>query len=82
MINAGEARQDPNIVTGMFYLNGHYVYILFDTGVDKSFVSNKIIHLFPLTSTPLKTKYSIELANGKLIEANSVIQGCTLELAK
>nr|GEU52769.1 putative reverse transcriptase domain-containing protein [Tanacetum cinerariifolium] len=36
MMGAKEARQDPNIVTGAFTLNNHYVTTLFNSGVVKS----------------------------------------------
>jgi hypothetical protein len=39
VLNANEARQDTNIVTGTFPLNTHYAFVLFDSGADKSFVS-------------------------------------------
>ena len=41
MIGAGDARKDPNVVTGTFLLNNHYASILFDTGADLSFVSTE-----------------------------------------
>ncbi|GKE96779.1 hypothetical protein Tco_1581634 [Tanacetum coccineum] len=39
MLGAEEARQDPNIMTGMLTLNNYYVTTLFDSGADYSFVS-------------------------------------------
>ncbi|GJW72416.1 hypothetical protein Tco_0129333 [Tanacetum coccineum] len=38
MLGTEEARQDPNIVTGMFTLNNHFATTLFDSGADYSFV--------------------------------------------
>ncbi|GJY84112.1 putative reverse transcriptase domain-containing protein, partial [Tanacetum coccineum] len=43
MLGAEEARQDPNIVMGMFTLNDHYATTLFDSGADYSFVSTTFI---------------------------------------
>ena len=82
MIGAQEAREDPNIVTGTFLANNHYASILFDTGADRSFVSNEFSSLLGITPTALTHKYTIELANGKLIETNQILQGCTLSLAE
>ncbi|GKE52756.1 putative reverse transcriptase domain-containing protein, partial [Tanacetum coccineum] len=74
----GEANQEPNVVAGMFLLNNHYASILFDTGADRSFVSTTFSPLIDIVPTALDTKYTIELADGKLIGTNSIIQGCTL----
>ncbi|GKF19934.1 putative reverse transcriptase domain-containing protein, partial [Tanacetum coccineum] len=38
-LNAVEAVQDPNVITGTFSLNDHFVTILFDSGADFSFIS-------------------------------------------
>ena len=55
VIGAGEARQDPNVVTGKFLINNHYASILFDTGADYSFVSNEFKHLLGLEANKLDT---------------------------
>ncbi|KAD3640233.1 hypothetical protein E3N88_29456 [Mikania micrantha] len=79
-IGAIEARHDVNIVTGTFLLNNLYASVLFDTGADKSFISPEFASLLSLPTVDLETPYVIELANGKLIKTNSVIQGCSLNL--
>ncbi|KAD5802711.1 hypothetical protein E3N88_14071 [Mikania micrantha] len=79
-IGATEARHDANIVTGTFLINNLYASVLFDTGADKSFISPEFASLFALPAVELETPYIIELANGKLIKTNSVIQGCFLNL--
>lgn len=81
VINTNEARQDPNLVTGTFLLNDKVVSVLFDTGADESFVSNEFSPLLDITPTALDTKYTVELANGKLIEADCIIRNCSLNLA-
>ncbi|KAI3762548.1 hypothetical protein L1987_52979 [Smallanthus sonchifolius] len=78
VMGAGDARQDPNIVTGTFPVNNHYASILFDTGADMSFVSNDFKSILGIKASKLEQKYTIELANGKLINTGEVIQGCTL----
>ncbi|GKE44845.1 putative reverse transcriptase domain-containing protein, partial [Tanacetum coccineum] len=45
MLGAGEARQDPNIVTGTFTLNDHFATTLFHFGADYTFVSTTFIPL-------------------------------------
>jgi hypothetical protein len=80
VIGAGDARQDPNVVTGTFPLNGHYASVLFDTGADFSFVSVEFKRLLGLKTSKLDTPYSIELANGKTIETREVAKDCKLDL--
>ncbi|GKE14343.1 reverse transcriptase domain-containing protein, partial [Tanacetum coccineum] len=76
----GNARTNPNsnVVTGTFLLNNRYASILFDTGADRSFVSTTFSSLIDITPTTLDHYYDVELADGKIIGINTIIQGCTL----
>ncbi|GJT80650.1 putative reverse transcriptase domain-containing protein [Tanacetum coccineum] len=76
----GTAGTNPNsnVVTGTFLLNYHYASILFDTGADRSFVSTAFSSLIDIIPTTLDHDYDIELADGKIIKANTLIRGCTL----
>ncbi|GJX46460.1 putative reverse transcriptase domain-containing protein [Tanacetum coccineum] len=73
-----DASLNSNIITGTFPLNNHYALILFDTGADRSFVSNTFIALINITPTTLENHYDVELADGKIIGVNTIIQQCTL----
>ncbi|GJX85977.1 putative reverse transcriptase domain-containing protein [Tanacetum coccineum] len=53
VMEAEEARQDPNIMTGMFTLNNHYATTLFDSGADYSFVSTTFIPLLDMEPSNL-----------------------------
>ncbi|GKA88241.1 reverse transcriptase domain-containing protein [Tanacetum coccineum] len=64
MLGAEEARQDPNINTGMFTLNKHFATTLFDSSADYSFVSTTSIPLLGLEPSDLGFKYEIEIASG------------------
>ncbi|XP_076960683.1 uncharacterized protein LOC143637119 [Bidens hawaiensis] len=79
-LNAKKAKKDFSVVTGMFLINNNYAYVLFDTGADLSFVSKQFEPLLGIESRKLDTKYSIELANGKLIETGEVVPNCNLLL--
>ena len=46
----GEAVQDPTVVTSTFLLNESYACILFDSGEERNFVSNKLKHLLKQTT--------------------------------
>ncbi|GKD31111.1 putative reverse transcriptase domain-containing protein [Tanacetum coccineum] len=75
--NAG-TNPDSNVVTGTFLLNDRYASILFDTGVDRSFVSTTFSSLIDITPTTLDHYYDVELADGKIIGINTIIRGCIL----
>ncbi|GJT21853.1 putative reverse transcriptase domain-containing protein [Tanacetum coccineum] len=73
-----DASPDSNVITGTFLLNNRYAIILFDTGADRSFVSNTFSALINITPTTLENHYDVELADGKIIGVNTIIRGCTL----
>ncbi|GJS14383.1 putative reverse transcriptase domain-containing protein [Tanacetum coccineum] len=73
-----DASSDSNVITGTFLLNNRYAIILFDTGADRSFVSNTFSALINITPTTLENHYDVELADGKIIGVNTIICGCTL----
>nr|GEZ25773.1 hypothetical protein [Tanacetum cinerariifolium] len=72
------ANPDNNNVTGTFLLNKHYASILFDTGVDRSFVSTAFSSRIIITPTALDHDYNVELAGGRIVGLNTIIRGCTL----
>ncbi|GJV08831.1 putative reverse transcriptase domain-containing protein [Tanacetum coccineum] len=73
-----DASPNSNVITGTFLLNNCYATILFDTGADRSFVSNTFSALINITPTTLENHYDVELADGKIIGVNTIIRGCTL----
>ncbi|GKD20830.1 putative reverse transcriptase domain-containing protein [Tanacetum coccineum] len=73
-----DASPDSNVITGTFLLNNRYATILFNTGADRSFVSNTFSALINITPTTLESHYDVELADGKIIGVNTIIRGCTL----
>ncbi|GKF74228.1 putative reverse transcriptase domain-containing protein, partial [Tanacetum coccineum] len=80
MTGAEEARQDPNIVTGMFNLNSHYATTLFDFGADYSFVSTTFIPLLGIEPSNLCFNFKIKIASRQLVKINKVIRDCKLEI--
>ncbi|GJV49676.1 putative reverse transcriptase domain-containing protein [Tanacetum coccineum] len=80
VLGGGEANPDSNIVTGTFLLNNHYASMLFDSGVDRSFVSTTFSTLLDITPDTLDVSYDVELADGRISETNTVLRGYTLGL--
>ncbi|GJU65304.1 putative reverse transcriptase domain-containing protein [Tanacetum coccineum] len=51
VLGGGDANPGSNTVTGTFLLNDHHAYMLFDSGADRSFVSNTfsaLLDIIPL----------------------------------
>ncbi|GJY79786.1 putative reverse transcriptase domain-containing protein [Tanacetum coccineum] len=80
MLGAEEARQDPNIMTGMFTLNEYYATTLFDFGIDYSVVSTTFIPLLDIEPSDLGFSYEIKIASGQLAKIDKVIRGYKLEI--
>nr|GEZ41313.1 hypothetical protein [Tanacetum cinerariifolium] len=77
----GKALRDPdsNVVTRTFLLNNHYASILFDTGVDRSFISTEFSSLIDIVPTALGNSYDMELADGKIVREEDKSEGKQLK---
>ncbi|GJR70754.1 putative reverse transcriptase domain-containing protein [Tanacetum coccineum] len=80
VLGGGDANPDSNVFKGMFLLNNHYAFILFDLGVDRSFVSITFSTLLDITLDTLDVSYDVELADLRIFETNTILRGCTLGL--
>ncbi|GKE19705.1 putative reverse transcriptase domain-containing protein, partial [Tanacetum coccineum] len=69
---------DSNIITGTFLLNNRYGSILFNTSAYRSFVFTAFSSQIDITPSTLDHYYDIELADGRIIGLNAIIQCCTL----
>ncbi|GJQ96854.1 putative reverse transcriptase domain-containing protein [Tanacetum coccineum] len=78
----GHARTipDSNVVMGTFLLNNRYASVLFDTSVDRSFVSTAFSPQIDITPIALDDYYDVELADGRIIWLNTILRGCTLNI--
>ncbi|GJY83460.1 putative reverse transcriptase domain-containing protein, partial [Tanacetum coccineum] len=77
---AKAAVKDNNVVNDTFLINNVYASVLFDTGVDRSFVSYTFCKYIDVPPTTLNTSYSVELADGKSLTTNTILRECTLNL--
>ncbi|GJS48121.1 putative reverse transcriptase domain-containing protein [Tanacetum coccineum] len=80
VLGGGDADPDSNTITGTFLLNNHYVYVLFDSGADRSFVSNTFSALLVVILSTLDVSYAVELADKRIVETNTILRGCMLGL--
>ncbi|GKG17381.1 hypothetical protein Tco_0362338, partial [Tanacetum coccineum] len=69
-IGGGGTNPDSNVVTGTFLLNNCYASMLYDSGIDRSFVSTTFSALLDVTPTTLDTSYAVELTDGRISETN------------
>ncbi|GKB86461.1 putative reverse transcriptase domain-containing protein [Tanacetum coccineum] len=70
----------PNVVTGMFLLNDRYAFVLFDSGSDKSFVDTRFSSMLNIDPVKIGASYKVELADGRVVNTNTILKGCTLNL--
>ncbi|GJZ69352.1 putative reverse transcriptase domain-containing protein [Tanacetum coccineum] len=80
VLGGGDPNPGSNTVTGTFLLNDHHAYMLFDSGADRSFVSNTFSTLLDIIPSALDVSYAVELADGRNSETSTVLKGCTLGL--
>nr|GEW55994.1 putative reverse transcriptase domain-containing protein [Tanacetum cinerariifolium] len=73
---------DSNVVMGTFLLNNRYASILFDTGADRSFISTAFSSLIDIVLTPLGNSYDVELADGKIVGVDTIMQGHAIRTNK
>ncbi|GJW77142.1 putative reverse transcriptase domain-containing protein [Tanacetum coccineum] len=79
-VNAFDALQDPNIMTGTFSLNDQFAIVLFDSGANFHFISTKFAPLLNVKPSIVSPGYVIEVANDKKEEVDRIIHDCKLEL--
>ena len=66
VIGAKEVVQDLTVVIGMFPINNIYANVLFDTDVDKSYITPEFRELLDHPSSKLREAYRVEMANGQV----------------
>ncbi|GJX69361.1 putative reverse transcriptase domain-containing protein [Tanacetum coccineum] len=54
--------------------------VLFDSSVERSFMSTEFTPFIDIALTTLNTSYEVELADRKIVSTNTVLRGCTLLL--
>nr|GEV31288.1 putative reverse transcriptase domain-containing protein [Tanacetum cinerariifolium] len=80
VLGGGDANPGSNTVTGTFFLNDRHAYKLFDSGADRSFVSNTFSTLLDITPSALDVSYAVELADRRTSETSIVLRGYSLGL--
>ncbi|GJY21453.1 putative reverse transcriptase domain-containing protein, partial [Tanacetum coccineum] len=60
VVGSAGTNSNSNVVTGTFLLNNHYASILFNTSVDRSFISTAFSSLIDIIPTTLNHGYDVE----------------------
>ena len=75
-----EARETAYVVSGTFLVNSLHARVLFDSGADRSFVSNSLCQRFTMPTTKLSEALVVEVASGELVVIRDHYEKCTIEL--
>ena len=79
-LTAEEAKVEPDVVTGIFYVNSMPALVLFDTGATKSFVSFSFCKSFSIVKGRLNEPLEVEIADEKIRLVSDVYRGNGLEI--
>ncbi|KAJ9567039.1 hypothetical protein OSB04_003005 [Centaurea solstitialis] len=79
-ITAEEARDEPDVVTGIFLVNSQPTRILFDSGATNSFVSHDFVRYMKSVPFILPIPFTVDTANGVTLVADRVFRDCSLVL--
>ncbi|KAJ9566939.1 hypothetical protein OSB04_002905 [Centaurea solstitialis] len=79
-ITAEEARDEPDVVTGIFLVNSQPARILFDSGATNSFVTHDYVRYMNSVPFMLPIPLTVDTANGVTLVADRVFRDCSLVL--
>ncbi|KAM0059597.1 putative nucleotidyltransferase, Ribonuclease H [Helianthus debilis subsp. tardiflorus] len=79
-MDAKEAVQNDNVLTGTFLVNNIFARVLFDSGADKSFVDQKFCQLLKMPIKTLDIKYEVELADDTMETVSTILEGCEISI--
>ncbi|GJZ61294.1 hypothetical protein Tco_0617431 [Tanacetum coccineum] len=80
MMKTEEAKEAPDVVTCTFFVNLLPARVLFDSGADRSFVSELFSQNFIVPISQLKPPLDVQIANSKIIHVANVFQNCKVEI--
>ncbi|KAJ9547558.1 hypothetical protein OSB04_020101 [Centaurea solstitialis] len=79
-ITAEEARDEPDVITGIFLVNSQPARILFDSGATNSFVSHDFVRYMKSVPFMLPIPFTVNTSNGVTLVADRVFRNCSLVL--
>ncbi|XP_024981720.1 uncharacterized protein LOC112518303 [Cynara cardunculus var. scolymus] len=79
-ITAEEARNEADVITGIFFVNSRPTCILFDSGATNFFVSHVYVRYLEYVPVMLSIPFTVDTGNGVTLIADRVFRDCTLVL--
>ena len=79
-MTAEEARNQDDVVTGMFPVNHTYARVLFDSGANKSFVSSTFMSCLGGKIVKLIAPCNVEIASGQEVKVDTTLKDCYLKI--
>ncbi|KAJ0917224.1 putative transcription factor interactor and regulator CCHC(Zn) family [Helianthus annuus] len=79
-LTTAEAKTEPDVVSGIFAINSIPARVLFDTGVNKSFISHGFIRHPSFVLTKLSVPLEVEIGDNKNFIVCDVCKGCKLSI--
>ncbi|XP_024969636.1 uncharacterized protein LOC112508999 [Cynara cardunculus var. scolymus] len=79
-ITTEEARNEADVITGIFFVNSRPACILFDSGATNSFVSHVYVRYLKYVPVMLSIPFTVDTANGVTLVTDRVFRDCTLVL--
>ncbi|GJU63225.1 putative reverse transcriptase domain-containing protein [Tanacetum coccineum] len=80
MMTAKDVKEAHDVVTGTFFVNLLPARVLFDSGADRSLISELLSRNFSMPISQLKPSLDVEIANSKIIHVANVFQNCEVEI--
>ncbi|XP_035841510.1 uncharacterized protein LOC110876781 [Helianthus annuus] len=77
-ITTKEAKDHPNVVSGIFSLNSMPTYVLFDTGASRSFVSSELVSHPSFRIERMHVPLEVEIADSKSFSLHEVCRNCEI----
>ncbi|XP_021979670.1 uncharacterized protein LOC110875776 [Helianthus annuus] len=77
-ITTEEAKDHPNVVSGIFSLNSMPTYVLFDTGASRSFVSSELVSHPSFRIERMHVPLEVEIADSKSYLLHEVCRNCEI----
>ncbi|KAI3678513.1 hypothetical protein L6452_37808 [Arctium lappa] len=77
-MSAAEAAEIPDVVTGTFFIDSNYAKVLFDSGVNRSFVSPNFVHKLNKKPKKLRHELKVEVADNSQILVEEVYDGSSI----
>ncbi|KAI3786549.1 hypothetical protein L1987_40309 [Smallanthus sonchifolius] len=75
-----QARVDPDVVSGTFILDNTFVFVLFDSGASKSFISATFCKRVKYSVSKLERAFSVEAAEGRTARVTEVVYNSTMKI--